>query len=157
MEEKFNEFNKKSEFVGLKGSLVATLYKADGTIEVTRKDNMILNVGFDFIANAIGRTSSRPNPMSYIAVGTGNNSVNVEQSALTTEIGRKSASFHHISGSKVFSFGATFGTGEAVGAISEAGVCNEQSNGVFLDRVTFAEINKTADDVVTFNFHFTLS
>lgn len=146
-----------NEVLNLKGSLVATLRHSDGSVEVRRKDNLILNVGFDFIANAIGDGSSRPAVMSYTAVGTGTTAATASQTALVTELSRKAATYAHTAGTKVFTFTTKFNAGEATGAITEAGICNAGSGGIFLDRVTFAVINKGADDELTTNFQFTLS
>lgn len=146
-----------NETLKLKGTLIATLQHADGSVEVHRKDNLILNVGFDFIANAIGASSSRPAVMGYTAVGTGSTAVSASQTALTTELARKAATYAHSAGTKVLTFTTTFNAGEATGAITEAGICNASSGGIFLDRVTFAVINKAADDILTTNFQFTLS
>lgn len=145
------------ETAHIKGSLVITHRKADGTVDVRRKDNLILNAGFDFIADAIGKSASRPNVMSHIAVGTDSTAVAASQTGLTTELSRKAANYQHTAGTKIFTFTTTFNPGEATGAITEAGVCNASSGGTFLDRVTFAVVNKAADDTVTLNFQFTLS
>ena len=141
----------------IKGSLILTLKHKDGSVEVRRKDNLILDVGFDFIANAIGNTNSRPAVIGYTAVGTGTTAVAASQTSLVTELARKAATYSHTTGTKVFSFTTYFAAGEATGAITEAGVCNASSGGIFLDRVTFAVINKAADDELTTNFQFTLS
>lgn len=147
----------KDEALKLKGSLTLTLKKADGTVEVHRKDNMILNAGFDFICDAIGKSSGRPACMSYTAVGTGSAAAQATQTTLTSELLRKSATYSHSSGTKVFTLTTKFNPGEATGAITEAGICNANSGGAFLDRVTFAVVNKGADDELTTNFQFTLS
>lgn len=141
----------------IKGSLILTLKHKDGSVEVRRKDNLILNVGFDFIANAIGNANSRPAVIGYTAVGTGTTAVSASQTSLVTELARKAATYSHTTGTKIFSFTTYFAAGEATGAITEAGVCNASSGGIFLDRVTFAVINKAADDELTTNFQFTLS
>lgn len=141
----------------LKGTFIATLKHADGTAEARRKDNLILNVGFDFIADAIGKASSRPDVMSYTAVGTSSTATASTQTALGTELYRKAATYAHTSGTKVFTFTTHFAAGEATGAITEAGICNAASGGTFLDRVTFAVINKASDDELTTTFQFTLS
>lgn len=141
----------------IKGSLILTLKHKDGSVEVRRKDNLILNVGFDFIANAIGNANSRPAVIGYTAVGTGTTAVAASQTSLVAELARKAATYSHTTGTKVFSFTTYFAAGEATGAITEAGVCNASSGGIFLDRVTFAVINKAADDELTTNFQFTLS
>ena len=147
----------KDEALKLKGSLTLTLKKADGTVEVRRKDNLILNAGFDFICDAIGKTSSRPACMTYTAVGTGSTGVQATETKLVSELMRKTASYAHTPNTKVFTLTTKFNAGEATGAITEAGICNASSAGVFLDRVTFAVVNKGADDELTTNFQFTLS
>lgn len=145
------------EFAHIKGALEIIHRKSDGSVSVRRKDNLILNAGFDFIADAIGKSASRPNVMSHIAVGTGTTAVAATQTALVTELARKAANYQHTAGTKIFTFTTTFNPGEATGAITEAGVCNAASGGTFIDRVTFAVVNKAADDTVTLNFQFTLS
>lgn len=75
----------------LKGAIHIVLRHADGKVETRRKDNLILNGGFDFICAAIAG-SSRPPIMGFTAVGTGTTSVVENQSKLISEISRKAAS-----------------------------------------------------------------
>lgn len=145
------------EDVQLKGSFCATIRRSNGDIETRRKDNLILNVGFDFIAAAIGDGTNRPDVMAYTAVGTGTDNVYPEQTNLVSELDRKAATYTHVNDSKVFTFTTFFGKGEATGAITEAGICNAGTGGIFIDRVVFAVINKAEDDELTTNFEFTLS
>ena len=81
----------------------------------------------------------------------------VPVTTLPAELARKAANYQHTAGTKIFTLTTTFNPGEATGAITEAGVCNASSGGTFIDRVTFAVVNKAADDTVTMNFQFTLS
>jgi hypothetical protein len=148
---------KEDEFLKCKGSMILTLKKANGDISVTRKDNLILNVGFDHICNSIGATASRPAVMGFTALGTGTTAAAASQTTLVTELARKAAAYSHAAGTKVMTFTTNFAAGEATGAITEAGICNASTGGIFLDRVTFAVINKAADDEVTTTFQFTLS
>ena len=141
----------------LHGRMEARLIKPDGTVIVRAKDNLIVDVGFSFIAQSIGLASGRPNVMSYIAVGTGTTAAATGNTALVTEVLRKAATFSHTTGTKVFQFEATFNAGEATGAITEAGVLNAATAGTMLDRVVFAVINKGADDTLTQRFTFTMS
>ena len=141
----------------LHGRMEARLIKPDGTVIVRAKDNLIVDVGFSFIAQSIGLGSGRPNVMSYIAVGTGTTAAATGNTALVTEVLRKAATFSHTTGTKVFQFEATFNAGEATGAITEAGVLNAATAGTMLDRVVFAVINKGADDTLTQRFTFTMS
>lgn len=140
----------------IKGALNVVIHHANGDVETRRKDNLILNAGFDFICAAIANPT-RPDLMGFTAVGTGTTAVADTQTGLTTEIKRKSASYAHTSGTKVFTLTTTFAAGEATGAITEAGICNAASGGTFLDRVVFDVINKAADDTMTTTFQFTLS
>lgn len=146
-----------SETIKMKGSMVAVLKKANGDVQTVRKDNIILNAGFDYICDAICKASSRPNAMGYIAVGTGSAAAVATQTALTSELTRKAATYSHTAGTKVMMLTTTFGAGEGTGAITEAGVVNGASGGTFLDRLTFAVINKGVDDELTMTFQFSLS
>lgn len=141
----------------LKGSFTGILRHKDGSVEVRHKDNLILNVGFDFIADAIGNGTSRPACMAYTAVGTGTDDTAPEQTALVSELARKAATYEHTAGTKIFTFTTKFAEGEATGAITEAGICNATTAGIFLDRVTFSVINKGDDDTYESHFQFTLS
>ena len=144
------------ECLKLKGSLLLTLKKANGDVEVRRKDNLILNVGYDFICDAIA-CPTRPALMGYTAVGTGTAAADAAQTALVTELARKVATYAHTANTKIFTLTTVYNAGEATGAITEAGIVNAASNGIFLDRVVFAVVNKLADDVLTTTFQFTLS
>lgn len=147
-----------NEKMHLKGSMTAMKRNVKtGDVTTMRQDNIILNGGFDFICNAIGAASGRPNAMSHIAVGTGTTAPAATQTALVTELARKAATFAHTAGTKIMTFSAKFNAGEATGAITEAGVVNAASAGTFIDRVTFAVINKGDDDELTVTFQFTLS
>lgn len=146
-----------SENIKMKGSMVGVLKKANGEVQTVRKDNIILNAGFDFICDAIGKASGRPNAMGYIAIGSGATAAAANQTSLTAEITRKAATYTHTAGTKVMAFSTTFGAGIGTGAVCEAGVVNASSGGTFLDRLTFAVINKGVDDELTMTFQFTLS
>ena len=141
----------------IKGSFSAVLRHKDGSVEVRRKDNLILNGGFDFICAALGDNTNRGAAMGYTAVGTGTTAVAATQTALVSELARAAATYAHTTGTKVFTMSTYFAAGTATGAITEAGICNASTSGTFLDRVVFDVINKAADDELTTNFQFTLS
>lgn len=145
------------EVAGLKGSLIATLYRPNGEIEVHRKDNIIVSGGFDFICDVIGNNSSRPAAMGFIAVGAGMGEADISQTELENEVLRKAATYSHTPGTKIFTITATFLPGEATAAITEAGVLNADTDGILLDRVVFGVINKGEQDTLTCQFQFTLS
>lgn len=143
----------------LKGSMTAVLFKEDGTTETYLRDNIIVNVGFDFIADAIGKAASRPGVMNAIAVGTGLTAAAATQTALVAELARGAATYAHTAGTKVFTFVTTFAAGTGTGAITEAGVFNSTtaSSGIMLDRVVFDVINKGDADTLQVTFAFTMS
>lgn len=145
------------EGMKMHGAITAMLIKANGEVETHHKDNIIVNVGFDFIANAMGASTGRPGVMSHIAVGTGTTAAAATQSALVTELARGAAVYAHTTGTKVFTFTATFAPGTATGAITEAGVLNAATAGIMLDRVVFGVINKAANDTLQVTFTFTMS
>ena len=141
----------------LRGAMELCLRRANGEVIVRRKDNLIVDVGFDFIADAIGLSTGRPGILSQIAVGTGTVAAAAGDTALGAELARKAATYDHTAGTKVFTFETTFDPGEATGAITEAGVFNAATAGTMLDRVVFAVINKGVDDTLTQKFTFTMS
>lgn len=145
------------ETMQLQGAMTLIVRRASGDIETVHKDNIIVNVGFDFIADAIGKSASRPSVMGFIALGTGTTAAAASQSALVSELDRNAATYAHTTGSKAFSFTADFPAGDGTGAITEAGVFNAASGGIMLDRVVFPVVNKGADDSLTAVFTFTMS
>lgn len=145
------------ETMKLHGAITLMLTKANGDVETVHKDNIIVDVGFDFIADAIGKAASRPGVMGFIALGTGTAAAAAGQTALATELDRNAATYAHTAGTKAFSFTANFPAGDATGAITEAGVFNAASAGTMLDRVVFPVVNKGADDSLTAVFTFTMS
>jgi phage baseplate assembly protein gpV len=127
------------------GSLELVLQRENGEVETRRKDNIIVNGGFDFICACLGNAGSRPAVASHIAVGTSTTAPAATQTALLAESARVAAAYAHTNGTKVFTMTATFPAGTAT------------SGGTMLDRVTFAVINKGANDTLTATFTFTLS
>ena len=145
------------EGMKIKGAITLLLTKASGEVEVVHKDNIIVGGGFDFVADAIGNSSTRPGVMGWIAVGTGSSAAASTQTALVTELKRNAATYAHTAGTKVFTFTASFLAGDATGAITEAGVFNASSSGTMFDRVVFPVVNKGSDDSLTAVFTFTMS
>lgn len=115
------------------------------------KHNLITNTGYDFLANCFG-SSARPSPMRYIAVGKGTKAPALTDTALQSEIARKETTFDYYSGNTNLTVGMTLLPGEGVGALTEAGIFNDDN--VLFDRVTFPVINK--GDLDTYVISFTL-
>lgn len=148
--------NETNQYFSFKGTMLATLTKADGSVELIKRNNLVVDAGFDLIADAIGG-SSRPAIISHIAVGTGVVAAVVADTTLGTELNRQAATYAHTGGTKVFTMTATFAPGTATGAITESGVLNAATAGALLDRVVFPVINKGVDDNLSITFTFTLS
>lgn len=148
--------SKNIEPMGLKGSMEMVIQRGDGSVEVLRKDNLIVDSGFAFVCDSLGAAAGRPGVLSHIAVGTNNTATDAAQTALLSELNRQAATFTKIS-AKQFKVVANFAAGVATGAITEAGVFNAAADGVMFDRVVFNVINKGVDDTLTVTFTFTLS
>jgi hypothetical protein len=143
--------------VKMHGSFTMTLVKANGEVETTHKDNIIVNTGFDLIADSVFNTT-RGTAANYIGVGTNA----VAASVANTDLGavlspRRVGTYNHTAGTKVVTLSYTFAPGESTGAITEAGIFNSVTGGKMLDRVVFPVVNKQADDTLTTTFTLTMS
>lgn len=143
----------------VKGVMEAVLRRADGSIKTTRKQNLVVNAGIDFICDAMAKPSSRPNVLGWIAIGSGTSSAAAGNTALGTELDRNTATYAHSGGTASFTMAATFGAGEGTGNVSEAGLLNAASSGTLFNRVVFTAIPKEAGDTldITFTITFTPS
>ena len=156
----------KVDGIRLKGSFEGVLRHADGTEEVVRKDNLIVNAGFDLIFERLflsQNDNSQNKALQYIAVGTGANAAAPEQTKLTNFLAAQTAQYFHTNGTKECKLVTTFGTGQAIGAIAEAAVCyckdgtpSATNDYGIIDRVTFPVVNKGPEDVYTLTFKFVL-
>lgn len=135
----------------IKGRMVATLVNEKGDIKQTLSKNIILNSGFDFIANAIGN-SIRPAAMNIVAVGEDGTLQKASDTSLGSAVAEVQGLFLHTAGTKTFEVSSEFGPGVGTGALKEAGVKN--SAGDFIDRTTFDVINKGLGDTLKVTFTF---
>ena len=135
------------------GVAVVTVKHKDGLVDTFERHNTIVDQGFDFICKAIAIGSI--SVMDRIAVGSGTASTAANMKTLGSQIASKKASVTHVNGTNVVSFTTEFIEGEAVGALTEAGVFN--ADGIMLDRITFKVINIDSDDRVEFTFRFTFT
>ena len=139
------------------GAFTMTLTKENGEVETTHKDNLIVNGGFDMIADAIF-DATRPAAANYIALGTNDLAVSATQTGIQTPLGaRRVATYNHTNGTKVLTLAYTFQPGESTGAIKEAAIYNHLTAGKMLDRVVFPVVNKGANDTLTTTFTLTMS
>lgn len=144
---------KKAFNMKVDGVAVINVRHKDGSVETFVKHNTIVDQGFDFICKAIALGSI--SVMDRIAVGDGTGSTTANMVALENQIASKQSVVTHIDGTNVVAFTTEFIEGEAVGALTEAGVFN--SDGIMLDRITFKVINIDSDDRVELTFRFTFT
>lgn len=123
--------------------------------QVVEKENLVVNAGFQLIADSVGHPSSRPPIISHIGVGTDTTAPAAGNTALIAQLTRVAGTYSYAS--KVITMTATFAAGVATGAITEAGVFNASTAGTMLNRVTFSVINKGSLDALTCTFTFTMT
>lgn len=119
-----------------------TIKDEDGNVLVD-KQNLVVNGGLAFLANALVAASS--SPFTHIAVGSGSTAASAGQTALVTELGRVAFTYT-VAGSSV-TLTASFNAGVATGTWNEAGIFNAASAGTMYARTTFGSITKSASTV----------
>ncbi len=116
-----------------------------------RLHNAVTTSGRNGAADQIlaGPTLSKP---THMAVGTGTPG----GSALGAEVDRNAFTSKTRSGA-VVTMVATWGTGEAVGGLTEAGIFDSGAAGNMWCSATFPVVNKGTNDTVTFTWTLTFS
>ena len=99
-------------------------------VVVISKKNLIVQVGKNFLANAILNASSTP--FNAIAIGKGTTAAALTDTALQTEVLRTSFDSASIA-NNVITLVKNYLPGVATGPISEAGIFNNATSFVFLD------------------------
>ncbi len=121
--------------------------------------NTVVLSGKEFVASRmLGTTAS---VMSGMAIGTGSTAVDsANDTTLGTEDDRQtltSSAIDATDDNKVV-YTATFGAGDGSGAITEAGIFNnDTSGGTMLCRTVFPVVNKGANDSMTITWTITVS
>lgn len=139
------------------GHFAAKLRKADGSLVEFEKDNLVVDVGVDFICDAMAKPSARPNVLSHIAIGEGTTAADDGDTALETELDRNAATYNHSAGTTSFTMVATFAPGEGTGDVTEAALLNAASTGIMFNRVVFSAIPKEAGDTLDITFTITFT
>ena len=131
----------------VKGTARTILTHKDGTKEVFEQHNMIMNVGFDLLISSLINSSNRPDPLGYVALGTGTTATAATQTALANQTYIKQGVWSWNAGSKTFTITAEWSTGEVLGTITEGAVFNAISDGVMFDRIVFSTPFVGASDI----------
>ena len=141
-----------------KGTLVLELRDEFGNVKEQHEHNLVVNLGFAFIASRMKDASAAV--MSHMAIGTGNTAAAAGQSALVTENARVALGSTSIVTTNVTNdsvqYQAVFPAGTGTGALTEAGIFNAGAAGTMLSRTVFSVINKGALDSLTITWKITL-
>ena len=116
--------------------------------------NTVVNSGFDLVSDLLGKTSSRPNYISHVGVGTSTATTTASMTALGTEWGsRVATTYSHTAGTTTFTLSCTIPehTGSSVN-ISESGLFNASTGGTMFNRITFTPIGKEAGDTISIRY-----
>jgi len=120
---------------------------------VLEKKNLIVQVGKNFLANAVINASS---PFVAIAIGTGTTPADISDTTLETEIARTAFTTSSVA-ANVVSLSNTYPAGTGTGTITEAGIfTNATSGGTMLSHIVFSSIGKGALDTLMINWTITI-
>jgi len=138
-----------NDFLSLRGDVSIKLNDE----VVLEKKNMIVQVGKNYLANAI--TANATSPFTYMAVGTGTTAASTSDTALTSELARQAFTSQSVT-TNVATIITTYAAGVGTGAITEAGIFNASSSGTLLSHVVFSAINKGSADSLTITWTITV-
>lgn len=144
-----------NEGLKLKGDVALVLRDKNGNVKEERKiNNLIVDTGLNFICD---RMKDDETAMTHMALGSGTTSPAAGNTALESQLGSREALDSSTVTNNQIVYISSFEAGDATGAVSEAGIFNAASGGTMLCRVTFAVVNKAADDVLSINWTITLT
>ena len=150
-----------SEIIKTSGNLTITLYGPNNEIkhQVT-VPNMIVTTGKNFIAASMLKTTSNsPVAMTHMALGSGTTAPVMANTTLENEFvggGNSRSSVTASVADSVVTYSATFGPGNCVGSVTEAGIFNNSTGGTMLCRTKFPVVTKEAADTITIVWNITL-
>lgn len=140
--------NQLNDTMSVRGDLVVIKTDEFGKTDTVKLKNVVVSVGKTYIADRM--TSNTVNIMSHMAIGTGNTTALTSDTSLETELSRVALT---VTGgtpsSNTVTYSATYPAGTGTGALTEAGVFNDDTTGTMLCRTVFPVINKQAADTVT--------
>lgn len=135
-------------------SLVGEVEILLNNVVVVQKKNLIVQVGKNFLANAVLNNST--SPFVAIAVGTGTTAATINDTTLQTEIYRSAYTSSNIT-ANVITLTQMLNAGVATGSLSEAGIFNNAvSGGTMLSHIVFNTISKLSVDTLTLTWTITV-
>jgi len=117
------------------------------------KDNLVVNTGLTLIIDRL--KTNTINPLSHIAVGTGDTPVSATDTQLENEIMRKAISDIDTVGN-ILTAKTQFEDWEAIEHWREIAIFNAPAGGVMLNRVNI-DFEKTTQDAVEVKFTLTIT
>lgn len=121
----------------IKGIFNGSIIRGNGQIITWNKDNLIVNTGYEFVANAMFNNSVRPGVLAYIALGDGKTETTPDMTTLEHELLRAPATYSWDPVARSIELTAQIASPEPI-QISEAAIFNAAIDGLMFDRVTFS-------------------
>ena len=131
-----------------RGELRICVEHSDGSAEIIRVNNKVVEIGEQFIAARMIDNATAV--VSHMAIGQGTTAASASDTALESELGRATVTAAR-DGNKV-TYTAIFAAGVGTGAITEAGLFNAESGGLMPCRSVFGVKTKAATDVITISW-----
>ena len=150
------------ETIAASGLVQFKLLDENGNVKEQQSTNLVVNTGLRFIAESMLKTTTNsPARMTHMAVGSGTNNADANDTALQNQLARvdldSSASVTTNVSNDAVQYVATFGAGTGTGAISEAGIFNSPTAGNMLCRTVFPVINKGELDTLVITWKVTIA
>jgi hypothetical protein len=141
--------------VSLKGSLLIVLADELGAVKEQKEvKNLVVTAGKNLLASRlIGTADAVP---SHMAVGVGADAAVVADTTLQSQSARVALDSATRT-DNVVTFNAVFPPGSGTGALTEAGIFNNDTAGSMLCRTVFAAVNKGASDSLTIIWNLTIN
>ena len=143
--------------LNFKGSVHLQVIDPDGNVKETRSvSNVVTASGKEYITNRM--TSSSPNLMSHMAIGSSSTAASASDTTLPSEITRVPLTSSIPSGNEI-TYVANFGSGTPSGTVSVSGaaIFNAASSGTMLCSVRFNTVTKEELDTISTNWIVTAS
>jgi len=122
--------------------------------EVVREvPNLVVTDGKKWVADRMADSNT---VMTHMAVGTGSTSPASGDTSLDSESDRNALTSTTVTDNAV-AYVATWASGDATAALTEAGIFDASSGGDCLARTVFSVVNKSANDSLTITWTITVS
>ena len=143
------------DLVTATGALKIVVTGADGAVKQEHEvKNLVVSAGLAYIASRMKDTTL--GAMSHMAIGSGSTAAAAGNTALGTELGRVALTATTVTANAV-QYTATFGAGVGTGAVTEAGIFNDDTAGTMLCRTVFGLVTKESGDSMAVTWTVTIS